>query len=97
MNWHDFVRERVDEITGDAARDADIIEELAQHMSTRFDELVGNGMTEQRALDEVASELRDGVDLRRAILRALLASCGISATIFGTQSACSDTAVDSPL
>jgi predicted permease len=70
MNWHDFVRERVGEITGDVSRDADIIEELAQHLSTRFDELVGNGVTEQQALDLVVAELRNGGDLRRAIRKA---------------------------
>lgn len=70
MNWHDFVRVRVGEITGDAARDADIVDELAQHMATRFDELLGEGVAEQRALDLLGSELRDGVELRREIRRA---------------------------
>ena len=36
MNRDDFVRARVGEITGDAARDSDIVDELAQHMATRF-------------------------------------------------------------
>jgi predicted permease len=67
MNWQDFVRARVGEITGDAARDADIVDELAQHLATRFDELLGEGVTETRALDRLASEVRDGVELRRAI------------------------------
>jgi predicted permease len=69
MDWHRFVRARLCEITGDAARDSDIVEELAQHMATRFDELLGDGVTEQEALDRLAAELK-GPDPGRAIRRA---------------------------
>lgn len=69
MDWHRFVRAQLGDITGDAARDADIVEELAQHMGTRFDELLGDGVTEQEALDRLATELK-GTDLGRAIRRA---------------------------
>ena len=69
MDWHRFVRARLGEITGDAARDADIVEELAQHIGSRFDELLGDGVSEQEALDRLAAELKD-TDLGRAIRRA---------------------------
>jgi predicted permease len=70
MNWHDFVRSRLGEITGDAARDTDIVDELAQHMASRFDQLLGEGVAEQEALHQLASELQDGARLRGAIRHA---------------------------
>jgi putative ABC transport system permease protein len=70
MDWRDYVRQQLREITGNPARDADIIEELAQHLAFRFDEICGTGATEQEALNRVAAELRSGAHLARAIRRA---------------------------
>ena len=36
MDWHDYVRTRLPDITGDPARDDEIVEELAQHLALRF-------------------------------------------------------------
>ncbi len=58
MDWHAFVRDRLGEITGDAARDAEIVEELAQHMASRMDELRGAGATEQEATAALMAELQ---------------------------------------
>jgi hypothetical protein len=68
MNWHEFIRERLGEITGDAARDADIVEELAQHLASRFGELSSAGATEQEAISLIESELP--AEMARAIRRA---------------------------
>jgi putative ABC transport system permease protein len=68
MNWHEFIRERLGEITGDAARDADIVEELAQHLAARFGELCSAGANEQEAISRIESELP--AEMARAIRRA---------------------------
>src|SRR5262245_41374933 len=68
MNWHEFIRGRLGEITGDAARDADIVEELAQHLAARFSELCSAGATEQEAISRIESELP--AEMARAIRRA---------------------------
>jgi putative ABC transport system permease protein len=68
MNWHEFIRERLGEITGDAARDADIVEELAQHLAARFGELCSAGATEQEAISRIETELP--AEMARAIRRA---------------------------
>jgi len=68
MNWYEFIRERLGEITGDVARDADIVEELAQHLASRFGEFRSAGATEQEAISRIESELQS--ELARAIRRA---------------------------
>jgi hypothetical protein len=70
MNWHEFIRERLGQITGDAARDADIVEELAQHVASRFDELCGAGATELEAVGRIEGELQASAEMARAIRRA---------------------------
>ena len=70
MDWHAFVRERLGEITGDAARDAEIVEELAQHLASRMDELRGAGATDQEATAALMAELQGHTELARAIRRA---------------------------
>src|SRR5687768_7939256 len=69
-SWHNYIRQQLAEITGDPARDEEIIEELAQHMTVRFEELRGRGATDAEAFDRVAAELRSDADLARAIRRA---------------------------
>jgi putative ABC transport system permease protein len=68
MNWNELIRERLGEITGDAARDAEIVEELAQHMASRFGDLRSAGATEQEAISRIESELP--AEMARAIRRA---------------------------
>jgi putative ABC transport system permease protein len=70
MDWRNYVRQRLTDITGDAARDEEIIEEVAQHLASRFDEVRGAGANEQEALERVAAELRSNAELARAIRHA---------------------------
>jgi predicted permease len=70
MDWRAYTRQQLRHITGDPARDADIVEELAQHLASRFDECRAAGATEADALDRVATELRDSQAFARAVRRA---------------------------
>ena len=58
MNWHILVRERLGDITGDAVRDAEIVEELAQHLTSKVDELRAAGASESEAVGRVLSEIQ---------------------------------------
>jgi predicted permease len=70
MDWLTYVRRNLHEITGDAARDADIVEELAQHLASRFDELRASGVPENEALRRAADELRNSAEVARTIRAA---------------------------
>ncbi len=70
MDWRGFVRRELRHITGNPARDADIVDELAQHLAARFDELRNAGAGEEEARARAAGELRDGAEVARAIRRA---------------------------
>jgi putative ABC transport system permease protein len=70
MDWRAHVRQRLREITGDPARDADIVEELAQHLAARFDEFRASGATEQEARERVTEELRHSAEFAREVRRA---------------------------
>src|SRR5262245_59339553 len=67
MQWHDYVRSQLSEITGDAARYEEIVEELAQHLAQRYEDARAAGATEADALQRVASELRERAQLTRLI------------------------------
>src|SRR4029078_1963677 len=68
MNWNALVRERIREITGNAAHDAEIVEELADDLEQRFEERRRAGRSEQDALPAALAELAD-TDTLRALLR----------------------------
>jgi putative ABC transport system permease protein len=70
MDWRAYVRQQLQEITGDPARDADIVEELAQHLTARFDEFRASGATEREARDRAARELRHSAEFAQAVRRA---------------------------
>jgi putative ABC transport system permease protein len=57
MDWHRFVRAHLTEITGDAARDEEIVEELAQYAALRVEDARAQGLTEAQALERVTREL----------------------------------------
>ena len=46
MDWHRFVRAHLADITGDPARDEDIVEELAQYVAHRVGEARADGLSE---------------------------------------------------
>jgi hypothetical protein len=58
MDWHQFVRAHLPEITGDGARDAEIVEELAQYVALRVEEGRAAGEDEPQVLARVAQELK---------------------------------------
>jgi len=68
MNWNALVRDRLREITGNAAHDAEIVEELADDLEQRFEERRRAGRSEQDALAVALTELAD-TDTLRARLR----------------------------
>jgi putative ABC transport system permease protein len=70
MQWHDYVRERLSDITGDAARDEEIVEELAQHLAQRYDEARQAGAPHERALAMATGELRERAQIARLIREA---------------------------
>ncbi|RPI20755.1 MAG: hypothetical protein EHM61_26390, partial [Acidobacteria bacterium] len=70
VDWGEYVRQRLTDITGDPARDDEVIEEIAQHLASRFEEIRGAGASEQDALERVAGELRSSAELALAIRRA---------------------------
>jgi putative ABC transport system permease protein len=70
MNWHVYVRSQFREITGDPARDEDIVEELAQHLAERYEDLRRTGSTHVDALTRATAELSDRDGLARAIAAA---------------------------
>ena len=69
MNWNALVRDRLREITGNAAHDAEIVEELAGDLEQRFEERLSRGRSEQEALASALAELADTETLRARLRR----------------------------
>jgi len=44
-DWNEAIRERLRGLNLDGAREAEIVEELAQHLGDRYAELIGGGAT----------------------------------------------------
>jgi putative ABC transport system permease protein len=66
-DWRALVRGTLSNITGDPAHDEDIVEELAQHLSQRFDEHRARGHASERALEMALAELSEPSALSRSI------------------------------
>ena len=75
VDWRGYVRSQLPEITGDSARDIDIVEELAQHLDQLFAEKRASGASSDQAFAEVSRELHDH-QLVREIRQASTASAG---------------------
>jgi putative ABC transport system permease protein len=58
MDWKAVVRTHLAEITGDAARDEEIVEELAQHAAQRADDARASGLSPDQARELVVRELK---------------------------------------
>jgi putative ABC transport system permease protein len=69
-DWRTIVRGRLTSITGDAAHDEDIVEELAQHLAQRFDEHLRRGLPAADARERVLAELDDPESLTTSIRSA---------------------------
>lgn len=65
-NWRNTVHERIASLRLNAGAEADLVEELAQHMEDRYRELVSGGMSEKEAFEKTGQELADTYPLRPA-------------------------------
>jgi putative ABC transport system permease protein len=68
-NWKDEIKERLAALNLSPAREADIVEELSQHLEDRYAELRRAGATAEEADQKVRLELNDGRLLARELLR----------------------------
>ena len=70
-DWKALIRARVAPLAGlDAAREADIVDELAQHVAEHYAELIAAGCSEGDALERALAPLDDPARLAREIARA---------------------------
>jgi putative ABC transport system permease protein len=58
-DWRGLVRAALNRITNDPAHDADIVEELSQHLAERFEDYLGRGYARDHALELALAELRE--------------------------------------
>ncbi len=58
--WKQEVRQQLASLQLDPAREAEIVEELAQHLEDRYTELLAGGVTPEEAVREALAELNDG-------------------------------------
>ena len=69
IEWKDRIRRRLAGLKLEATREAEIVEELAQHLEDRYDALLTDGATEEEAYRLTLAELSDmqllGRELRR--------------------------------
>jgi len=63
------VRLRLSRLGLEPTREAAIVEELAQHLEQRFEELVTQGLSPASARESVLKELNEGSRLERDLLR----------------------------
>ncbi len=68
-DWSEAIRERLRGLNLDGAREAEIIEELSQHLGDRYAEMVAGGATEDHAIRSMMEELQ-GSDLLEGLRNA---------------------------
>ena len=68
--WIRRVRERIRPIDVDPAREADIVAELAQHVSQHYADLIAAGVDERDALARALAPLSDPVGMSKELARA---------------------------
>src|SRR5258708_2674635 len=69
--WRDEIRQRLAELKLEPTREAEIIEELSQHLDDRYAELLAGGATEDEADRIVLAELRGGHLLAQELRRVV--------------------------
>ncbi|HYY59595.1 MAG TPA: ABC transporter permease, partial [Pyrinomonadaceae bacterium] len=83
--WKQEVRQRLKDLGLEPTREAEIVEELAQHLEDRYEELLSGGATVEEAARSALRELNDGdlfaeelrrVERRRTDEPAILGSTG---------------------
>jgi macrolide transport system ATP-binding/permease protein len=67
--WKPEIRNRVAGLKLDPTREAEIVEEVAQHLNDRYEELVASGMTEETACRHTVELLSDSDLLARELRR----------------------------
>jgi hypothetical protein len=67
-DWKQAIRERLAPANLDAAPENDVVEELAQHLDDRYQELQAKGITDEECRALASAEL-DGLDLLSAAVR----------------------------
>ena len=69
-DWKSLVRERIAPLRLEAAGEADLTEELAQHLEDHYRELCSGGASEEEAYQNALSELNDIYPLRAELERS---------------------------
>jgi len=59
-NWPKEIRDAIAKLNLEPAREASLVEELTQHLSDRYDEMRGSGISETEAYQLLKEELNDG-------------------------------------
>jgi putative ABC transport system permease protein len=59
-DWPKEIRAAIAPLNLDPAREAEVVEELGQHLRDRYDEMLVNGAAADLAYQTLLSELRDG-------------------------------------
>jgi predicted permease len=67
--WKHEIRERLAPLTIDPAREAEIVEELSQHLEDRYEELMSGGAAPEVAYRAAIAELNDGELLTQELRR----------------------------
>ena len=68
-DWTQEIRQRLAGLNLEPAREAEIVEELAQHLEDRYAELLSRGASQEAAHCEVLAELCESELLARGLLR----------------------------
>jgi hypothetical protein len=68
-DWRDAIRREVGAARLDAAAEAEVVEELAQHLEDRYAEQLAHGVTAAEAERAVLAELASGEQLSAALRR----------------------------
>lgn len=55
-NWSKEIRDAIAKLNLEPAREASLVEELAQHLSDRYDEMRGSGISETEAYQLLKEE-----------------------------------------
>src|SRR5262245_6013544 len=83
-NWKREIRTRLAGLELEPAREAAIVEEVAQHLEDFFQELIANGATPKEAVRRTLAELSEDDFLARE-LRRVERQAGTAPVVFGTN------------
>ena len=69
-DWKRIVRERLAELRMEGGSEAEIFDELAQHLEDRYAELMASGLSAEQARQAAMEPLRDGASVAAALQKA---------------------------